>query len=214
MLSAAFPAIRRVLCLGAHADDIEIGCGGTVLRLASRYPDAEFRWVVFSAAGVRRGEAESSADRFLAGAGSKAIEVRSDRDGFFPYVGGEIKEFFERLKGEFDPDITFTHYGRDLHQDHRLISELTWNTYRDHLVLEYEIPKYDGGLGSPNLFVPLTGEERRRKVALLLGEFPSQAKKAWFTEGTFDALMRLRGVECNAPSGFAEGFYCRKLRCF
>ncbi len=214
MLNAVLPTVRQVLCLGAHSDDIEIGCGGTVLRLASLYPDADFRWVVFSAPGIRKEEAESSAGRFLYGAGSKTIVVRSFRDGFFPYVGAEIKDFFEDLKNKVDPDIVLTHYGQDLHQDHRLVSELTWNTFRDHLILEYEIPKYDGGLGSPNVFVQLTKDERRRKIDLLLAEFRSQAGKKWFDEATFESLMRLRGVESNSPSGYSEAFYCRKLNCF
>jgi LmbE family N-acetylglucosaminyl deacetylase len=214
MLNAAFPSARQVLCLGAHADDIEIGCGGTVLRLVSLYPDADFHWLVFGAAGVRKQEAQASAGRFLGEARSKTIEIRSFRDGFFPYEGAAIKEVFERLKTRVNPDVIFTHYGRDLHQDHRLLSELTWNTFRDHMILEYEIPKYDGGLGSPNVFVRLTEEERRRKIALLLSEFPSQADKKWFTESTFEALLRLRGVESNSPSGYSEGFYCRKLCCF
>ncbi len=214
MLNATFPPVRQVLCLGAHADDIEIGCGGTVLRLVSLYPDADFRWVVFSAPGIRKEEAESSAGRFLGDAGSKTIEVQAFRDGFFPYVGADVKDFFEALKRRVDPDLIFTHHGRDLHQDHRLLSELTWNTFRDHLILEYEIPKYDGGLGSPNLFVRLTPEERRRKLDLLLAEFPSQASKKWFNEATFDSLLRLRGIESNSPSGYSEGYYCRKLCCF
>ena len=214
MLNAVFPSVRQVLCLGAHADDIEIGCGGTVLRLVSLYPNASFHWVVFSASGARKEEAQSSAGRFLCDAGSRTIEIRSFRDGFFPYVGAEIKDVFEDLKKEVDPDIIFTHYGSDLHQDHRLLSELTWNTFRDHLILEYEIPKYDGGLGSPNLFVQLAQEERQRKIELLLAEFPSQASKKWFDEATFDAILRLRGVESNSPSGYSEAFYCRKLNCF
>jgi LmbE family N-acetylglucosaminyl deacetylase len=213
MLNAVFPSVRQVLCLGAHSDDIEIGCGGTVLRLASLYPNADFHWVVFSAPGRRREEAESSAGQFLRGACSKTIELRSFRDGFFPYVGADIKEFFEDLQKRVDPHIIFTHHGHDMHQDHRLVSELTWNTFRDHMILEYEIPKYDGGLGSPNLFVQLTQDERRRKIDVLLAEFPSQATKKWFDEATFDALLRLRGVESNSPSGYSEAFYCRKLCC-
>jgi LmbE family N-acetylglucosaminyl deacetylase len=211
MLNAVFPSVRQVLCLGAHADDIEIGCGATVLKLVALYPEADFHWVVFSATGIRNDEAESSAGRFLHDAGSKTIEVRSFRDGFFPYLGADIKDFFEDLKKRVDPDITFTHFGRDLHQDHRLLSELTWNSFRNHLILEYEIPKFDGGLGSPSFFVPLTAEERRRKIELLLAGFPSQASRSWFSEATFDGIMRLRGIESNAPSGYAEAFYCRKL---
>lgn len=213
MLSAILPTVRQVLCLGAHADDIEIGCGGTILRLVSRYPEAQFHWVVFSASGRRYDEAGASAARYLRNAGSQRVQVMSFRDGFFPYVGAEIKEFFELLKRETNPDLIVGHHGRDLHQDHRLLAELTWNTFRDHLIWEYEIPKYDGDLGSPNLFVQLTREERRRKIDLLLAGFPSQATKQWFSEETFDAIMRLRGVESNSPSGYAEGFYCRKLCC-
>jgi LmbE family N-acetylglucosaminyl deacetylase len=213
MLSAVFPSVRHVLCLGAHADDIEIGCGATVLRLVSLYPNANFHWVVFSTSGIRKEEAELSAARFLGDAGSKTIEMRSFRDGFFPYSGAEIKDDFEDLKKRSDPDIIFTHYGRDLHQDHRLLSELTWNTFRDHMILEYEIPKYDGGLGSPNLFVSISGNERRLKIDMLMAGFPSQASKSWFTASTFDAMLRLRGLESNSPSGFAEAFYCRKICC-
>jgi LmbE family N-acetylglucosaminyl deacetylase len=211
MLELSLPPLRQVLLLGAHADDIEIGCGGTVLKMVAQNPNAAYHWIVFGATGVRQGEAKASAHRFLAGCRSQNIIVRSFRDGFFPYVGGEIKDFFEQLKGMVDPDVVFTHYGKDFHQDHRLLAELTWNTFRDHLILEYEIPKYDGGLGSPNFFVPLTAEQRQGKVKLLLEHFPSQAGKRWFTADTFDALMRLRGVEANAVSGFAEGFYCRKM---
>jgi LmbE family N-acetylglucosaminyl deacetylase len=214
MLNATFPEVRQILCLGAHADDIEIGCGGTVLKLVSRYPEADFHWVVFSAPSIRKQEAESSAGQFLRDAGSRTIEVRSFRDGFFPYLGNDVKNLFEDLKKVVNPDLILTHYGRDLHQDHRLLSELTWNTFRDHTILEFEIPKYDGGLGSPNLFVPLTEEERRRKIDLLLAGFPSQATKKWFNEATFDAILRLRGIESNAPSGYSEAFYCRKLCCF
>jgi LmbE family N-acetylglucosaminyl deacetylase len=214
MLSAHFPDVRHVLCLGAHADDIEIGCGGTILKLVARYPHAKFHWVVFSAAEVRKDEAEASASRFLAGAASSTIEVWSFRDGYFPYVGTNIKDFFEDLKREINPDLILTHHGRDLHQDHRLLSELTWNTFRDHVILEYEIPKYDGGLGSPNLFVPLTTSEKERKIELLLASFPSQTARSWFTQSTFDGIMRLRGVESNSPSGYSEGFYCRKVSFF
>jgi LmbE family N-acetylglucosaminyl deacetylase len=214
MLNATLPGIRQVLCLGAHADDIEIGCGGTILKLVSQFPEAHFHWIIFSSPGTRKAEAQSSAEQFLSNAGSRRIEVRSFRDGFFPYMGDDIKEVFEDLKKAINPDLILTHYGGDLHQDHRLLSELSWNTFRDHLILEYEIPKYDGGLGSPNLFVPLTLAEKQRKISLLLAGFPSPATKRWFNEATFDALLRLRGVESNAPSGYSEAFYCRKVCCF
>jgi len=201
----------KLLFLGAHADDIEIGCGGTILRLLGEYSIGEVSWIVFSAGGQRATEARQSADVLLDGLESKRVEIRSFRDGFFPYSGGEIKEYFEALKTFVSPDIIFTHYRNDLHQDHRLISDLTWNTFRDHLILEYEIPKYDGDLGQPNFFVPLDSELCEKKVHYLLEAFRSQERKRWFGQDTFLSLMRLRGMECNAPSGYAEAFFCRKL---
>ncbi|HEU6444849.1 MAG TPA: PIG-L deacetylase family protein [Gaiellaceae bacterium] len=199
----------RVLAVGSHADDIEIGCGGTLLRLAG-LRELHVHWVVLSASEGRAAEARASAEAFLAGAAGSQVAVEGFRDAFFRY-GGEVKEYFEALKSEVSPDLILTHHGSDLHQDHRLVAELTWNTFRDHLILEYEIPKYDGDLGSPNVFVHLDEETARRKAALLLESFPSQREKAWFTEDHFLALMRLRGMEAAAPSGYAEGFYGRKL---
>ena len=201
----------RVLCLGAHSDDIEIGCGGTILRLARDYPRLSVDWVVFSAAGQREPETLASASQFLADVKDKRILVKDFRDGFFPYIGGEIKEQFEALKRSTSPDLILTHYRSDAHQDHRLICELTWNTFRDHFILEYEIPKYDGDLGGPNLFVPLEEALCRAKVRTILECFDSQRDRHWFTEDTFLALLRLRGVESRSPSGFAEAFYCRKV---
>jgi len=201
----------RLLFLGAHSDDIEIGCGGTALRLLSEADEVEVRWVVFAAAGGRAAEAEASARRFLEGAHKREIVVENFRDGFFPYVGGTIKEYFERLKGSFDPDLILTHYRHDLHQDHRLISELTWNTWRDHAILEYEIAKYDGDLGAPNFFVHLDEEICRRKIAILEECFTSQKGRRWFSADTFYSLMRLRGMESNAGRRYAEGFYSRKI---
>jgi LmbE family N-acetylglucosaminyl deacetylase len=195
----------RVLAIGSHADDIEIGCGGTLLRLAQELETLELHWVVLSADGERADEARAGAAAF----GAEA-EVLGFRDAFFRY-GGEVKEFFEELKGRFDPDLVLTHHDADRHQDHRLVAELTWNTFRDHLILEYEIPKYDGDLGSPNAFFHLTEEVARRKVELLLDAFPSQRDKRWFTEDLFRGLMRVRGMESNSPSGYAEGFYARKV---
>jgi LmbE family N-acetylglucosaminyl deacetylase len=201
----------RILALGAHADDIEIGAGGTILHLVAHGLVASANWVVFSAVGERVEEARSSGAAFLEGAREREITVHGFRDGFLPYGGGRIKDTFELLKREVDPDLVLTHRGDDAHQDHRLISELTWNTFRNHLILEYEIPKYDGDMGRPNLFVPLDEPTYRRKVELLLKQFPSQQRKPWFSEDTFLALMRLRGMESNAPSRHAEGFHCRKL---
>ncbi|MGD0229493.1 MAG: PIG-L deacetylase family protein [Syntrophorhabdales bacterium] len=201
----------RILCLGAHSDDIEIGCGGTIIRLLEEDHSAEIHWVVFSAIGERASEAEGSADLFLSRVGKKTIRLESFKDGFFPYMGAEIKEYFEQLKGEFVPDMIFTHFRNDLHQDHRLICELTWNTFRNHLILEYEIPKYDGDLGSPNLFVHLTDEMSTKKIDHIRKHFKTQSSRQWFTDDMFLSLMRLRGMESNAPERYAEAFYCRKM---
>jgi LmbE family N-acetylglucosaminyl deacetylase len=213
MLELAFPARDepfRLLCLGAHADDIEIGCGGTILRLVAERPGLSVRWVVFSGHDERRGEAEAGARFFLDGVREAAVEVHGFRDGFFPSEQARIKEAFERIKAVYHPSLVLTHYRDDLHQDHRVVSELTYNTFRDHLVWEYEIPKYDGDLGNPNLFLPLRDEVARRKVAALLEHFPSRRSHRWFTADTFFAMLRLRGIGCNAAAGFAEAFYCRK----
>jgi LmbE family N-acetylglucosaminyl deacetylase len=201
----------RVLCLGAHADDIEIGCGGTILQLVASGRPLEVTWVVLSADPVREREARASAARFLKGARRTTILVQRFRESFFPQIAGEIKEFFECLKPMIAPDLVFTHFRHDLHQDHRITCELTWNTFRSHLILEYEIPKYEGDLGAPNCFVALDPGTCRRKVRHLLTGFPSQRHKHWFTDETFRGLMRLRGVECAAPGRYAEAFHARKL---
>jgi LmbE family N-acetylglucosaminyl deacetylase len=202
---------RRVLCLGAHCDDIEIGCGGTILRLLREEPGCEIYWKVFSSTTVRKREAVKSAGLFLEGAKSKKLVIRNYRDSYFPSLHRRIKVDFERLKKEFAPDLVLTHYRHDLHQDHRMICELTWNTFRSHLILEYEIPKYDGDLGAPNFFVGLDRETCERKAKYICESFVSQRTKHWFTADTFLALPRLRGIESNALKGFAEGFHCRKL---
>lgn len=201
----------NILCLGAHSDDIEIGCGGTILKLLSCNPAFRVRWVVLSAREARETEARVSAERFLAGASQKDIVVKTFRDGFFPYIGNEIKQFFEELKQQVYPDLIFTHFRHDLHQDHRLVSELTWNTFRDHLILEYEVIKYDGDLSAPNVFVQLSNEHATRKVNYILDIFKTQSGRNWFTEDAFMSIMRIRGLESNAPEKLAEGFYCRKL---
>jgi LmbE family N-acetylglucosaminyl deacetylase len=202
---------RAVLCLGAHCDDIEIGCGGTVLRLREANPELEIHWVVLCSDERRRSEAQEGARRFLGAGAEKRVQIQGFRDGFLPYEGREVKEFFERLKGELQPDLILTHYRADLHQDHRVVSDLTWNTFRNHLILEFEIPKYDGDLGVPSLFVPLSEAQMARKCEHVLAAFPSQRARRWFSEDTFRALARLRGVECNAPEGYAEAFHARKL---
>jgi LmbE family N-acetylglucosaminyl deacetylase len=204
----------QILCLGCHSDDIEIGCGGTILRLAEQYPDCTFHWVVLSATDVRAAEAQCAAVRFTSSARLAGPVLKAFPDGFLPFAGSEVKAVFEDLKNEISPDLIFTHYRHDAHQDHRLVAELTWNTFRDHMILEYEIPKYDGDLGQPGLFVPLEPDVYQKKVRYIMEVFQSQRSKRWFQEETFLSLMRLRGMECNAPSGYAEAFYGRKLVLF
>jgi len=201
----------RLLCVGAHSDDIEIGCGATVLRLLEEYSNIEVCWVVFGSGEQRGSEARESARLFLEEAKQKKIVILSFRDSFFPYIGTEIKEFFETLKHDFSPDLIFTHYRNDLHQDHRLISELTWNTFRDHFILEYEIVKYDGDLGAPNFFVHLDEDICQKKINIIMECFSTQGSRNWFTADAFLSILRLRGVESNAPQRYAEGFYCRKI---
>ncbi len=200
-----------VLCLGAHCDDIEIGCGATLAHWVTQYPGAQFHWAVFSGDGVRQQESRAAAAGLLAGAESPQLRFFDFRDGFFPSQSLQVKEAFEALKGALRPDVILTHYLQDRHQDHALLADLTWNTFRSHLILEYEIPKYEGDLGHPNVFVPLAMPELDRKVQCLLDCFASQRARAWFTADTFRALARLRGMECAAPSGYAEAFHGRKL---
>jgi LmbE family N-acetylglucosaminyl deacetylase len=203
--------LREILCLGAHSDDIEIGCGGTVQRLVAEHPQVLVRWVVLSAAGERVAEAQSSAKTWLADAGSSEVVVESFPDRFFPWHGERLKRWFGELVARCNPDLVLTHHRDDLHQDHRTVAELTWNAFRDQIILEYEIPKWDGDLGRPNVYVPLDRQTCELKVGRLLEGFPSQRGRDWFTEDTFWALMRLRGVEARSPSGFAEAFHARKL---
>jgi LmbE family N-acetylglucosaminyl deacetylase len=210
MIEFNFAKAKNILCLGAHSDDIEIGCGGTLLKLLSDYDRLNVRWVVFSAEGKRSREAQSSAKMFLNGVATKKIVVKQFRGSFFPFEGATIKEYFEEIKSTFQPDVIFTHYRDDRHQDHRVLSDLTWNTFRQHLILEYEIPKYDGDLGIPNFFVRLDEEQCRKKVEYLCRFFQTQTNKRWFSQETFLSLMRLRGIECASPTGYAEAFFCRK----
>jgi LmbE family N-acetylglucosaminyl deacetylase len=204
------PDPLRILCLGAHSDDIEIGCGGTLLQLKRFHTNLEFHWVVFSAGGVRGQEAARGAELLTAGSKKKVV-LKEFRDGFLPYAGSSVKDVFEELKNQFSPDLIFTHWQGDAHQDHRLVSELTWNTFRNHLILEYEIPKYDGDMGRPNTYMPLESPLHEHKVNHLLDAFESQRAKAWFDRDVFLGLMRMRGMESNATSGYAEAFHTRKL---
>ncbi|WP_046866125.1 PIG-L deacetylase family protein [Microvirga massiliensis] len=201
-----------VLCLGAHSDDIEIGAGGTILRWIAAGVRLDVQWCVLSAAGPRAEEANASAAAFLAGAAGVRIELGTFRDGFFPYQGSEIKAWMEGVKTRFDPDIILTHRRHDAHQDHREVCQLTWNTFRNHLILEYEIPKWDGDLGQPNFYVPLDDKVMDRKIELLLAHFGTQRSKDWFDGETFRGLARLRGMECRAPQLYAEAFMLPKAR--
>ena len=213
-LGAAFDSVARVLCVGAHSDDIEIGAGGAVLTLLDRNPDVHIDWVVLSAAEERVDEARASAKRFTERAASADIRIESFRERFFPYQP-EVKEYFDQLGAEIGrPDLILCPRVEDLHQDHRVVAELTANTFRDHLILHYEIVKYDADLGNPNVFVPLTAARADEKIEWLFELFPSQIPRYWFTDETFRGILRLRGVESRAPEGYAEGFHCRKLVLF
>ena len=211
VLQPASGKTPRLLFLGAHPDDIEIGCGATVLSMLAARPGIEVRWIVFSGRDRRRQEASKSAARFLRRATRKEVSILDFRDGYFPHQIAEIKEFFEGLKDEKPPDVIFTHHRVDRHQDHRTVSDLTWNTFRGHCILEYEIPKYDGDLGQPNLYAPVTRAIAAAKVRGLMAGFESQRSRRWYTAETFSGLMRLRGVESGAATGLAEAFHARKL---
>ena len=210
MISCNLNRVKRVLCLGAHSDDIEIGCGGTVLQMIEQSKSLEFYWLVLCANPERTIEARRSANAFLVRARKKTIVVKPFRDGFLPYLGSPVKQCFEELKKVFTPDVIFTHCRHDLHQDHRLVCELTWNTFRDHFILEYEVPKYDADLRSPNFFVPLSDAQARKKVNNLMRYFTTQRNKRWFCEELFYGLMRLRSTEAASPTRYSEAFYCRK----
>ncbi len=200
-----------ILCVGAHSDDIEIGCGGTILQLLRDRENIAVYWVVFSANEKRKKEALASAKNILKNAKSKTVVIKNFRDGYFPYIGSQIKDYFEELKKTFSPDLIFAPCRHDLHQDHRLVSELTWNTFRDHMILEYEIAKYDGDLGSPNVYVPLDKSICEAKIQNIMSIFQSQAQNHWFEEDAFLSLMRIRGIESNSSSKYAEAFYSRKI---
>jgi LmbE family N-acetylglucosaminyl deacetylase len=201
----------RILCLGAHCDDIDIGCGATLLKLLARAPGAEVTWVAFASGDERHAELGASAKRFLRSAGRVRLIAHKFRDTYFPAQYAQVKEAFEPLKKLPAPDLIFTHHRADLHQDHRLVSELTWNAFRNHLILEYEVPKYEGGLATPNAYVRLTKAQVEAKIRILLGAYRTQRQKPWFTEDTFRGLMRLRGIEAGFGSGWAEAFHVSKF---
>jgi LmbE family N-acetylglucosaminyl deacetylase len=200
-----------VLCLGAHCDDIEIGAGGIIIKLIDEYPNINFAWNVFSSDKTRAEEAYQSASVLLGRVKEKQISIKEFKESYFPYCGAEIKESFDQLKKEISPELILTHYRNDLHQDHRLISELTWNTFRDHLILEYEIPKYDGDFGAPNFYVNFDESTCQKKIQHILAHFTSQKSRQWFDPETFKSILRLRGIESNSPGKYAEAFYCRKI---
>jgi LmbE family N-acetylglucosaminyl deacetylase len=202
--------LRTVLLLGAHCDDLEIGCGGTIMSLAEQCPQASFVWVTLSSDARRAAETRAAAALLLAGAAKSSVRVEAFRGSYFPQEYAAIKDYFEQIKRTVQPDLILTHCRGDLHQDHRVVNELTWNTFRNHFILEYEIPKFDGDLGNPNAFVPLSRQQLQRKCKVLMECFPSQTDRTWFTQDTFEAIARLRGIESNAPEGFAEAFYARK----
>lgn len=203
---------RRVLCLGAHCDDIEIGCGGSIASALAASPDLEIYWCVLASNDERRPEAEDAARSILAQAKDPKVVVERFRESHFPWQGSEIKDFLESVKREFTPDVVLTHWRGDAHQDHRTVGELSFNAFRDQIVLEYEIPKWDGDMGRPHVFVPLSEQHARHKVDTLMRCFPSQRGRDWFTEDLFYALMRIRGMECRSPSGYAEAFHAAKLQ--
>jgi LmbE family N-acetylglucosaminyl deacetylase len=204
-------AVQEVLVVGAHCDDIEIGCGGTLALLGRTRPDVRIHVCVFSGDPQRASETRDAISRLLPGHSEMRIHQYTFRDGFFPDAWPKIKEQFENLKTTCNPDLIFTHHEHDRHQDHRIVCDLTWNTFRDHVILEYEIPKWDGDLGRPTVYVPLPKDVVEHKTATLLASFPSQSTKNWFTADLFASLMRIRGMECNAESTYAEAFFARKL---
>jgi LmbE family N-acetylglucosaminyl deacetylase len=199
-----------ILCFGAHPDDIEIGAGGTILEWIASGIRLDVHWCVLSAIGPRAAEAEASAADFLAGTASASIELAQFRDGYFPYQGGEIKTWIAAVGDRVNPDVIFTHHRGDAHQDHREICQLTWNSFRNHLILEYEIPKWDGDFVQPNIYMPLKSEVLARKIELLVAHFGTQRSKDWFDADTFRGLARLRGMECRSAERYAEAFVLRK----
>ncbi|MEO4001484.1 PIG-L deacetylase family protein [Mesorhizobium sp. CAU 1732] len=199
-----------ILCFGAHSDDIEIGLGGTILTLIETNADLEVYWCVCSASGKRADEAEASANAFIGNGARQHLEFGNFEDSYFPSQSPQIKQWMVDIRARTTPDVVFTHTRDDAHQDHREVCELTWNVFRDQLILEYEIPKWDGDVGRPNMYSPISREHMDRKIDLLETHFGSQRSKDWFDDELFRGLARIRGMECRAPDRYAEGFYMRK----
>lgn len=210
-LGFRFPENAELLCIGAHCDDIEIGCSGSILRLMELYPDIHITWLILTGNADRQAEAKESARRLIGEEKNFELILHDFRDGYLPYNGSLVKDAFEAVKGRLEPHLIMCHWSKDRHQDHRFVSELTWSTFRNSLILEYEIPKYDGDMGRPNVFVPLSDEILEEKISNLMESYRSQVNKSWFDEETFRSLLRLRGIESGASSRYAEGFHCRKI---
>jgi len=210
-LKPDLPPDGTILCLGAHSDDIEIGCGGTLIELRERAPQLRFIWVVFSGDATRERETRAAAATLLGPATNITVNVHNFRGSYFPYFGADIKDMFEAMRSSVKPDLIMTHYLADRHQDHRIVAELTWNTFRSHTILEYEIPKYEGDLAQPGLYCPLSLATVDHKIATLLECFSSQRGHQWFDADLFRGHLRLRGIECNSPTRYAEAFHARKL---
>jgi len=202
-----------ILCIGAHCDDIEIGCGATILSLQAQNPRCRFHWFILTSTPQRRIEAMEAVEALVEAPARGEIRILALRDGFLPAHVAEVKDEFEQVKRSTNVDLILTHHGQDRHQDHELASRVTWQTFRDHMIWEYEIPKYDGDLLTPNLYVPLPSERVARKLEVITRAFRSQQTKSWFKRENLEALMRLRGLESRAPSGYSEAFHCRKLLC-
>jgi LmbE family N-acetylglucosaminyl deacetylase len=211
-MSLQLNAPKSVLCLGAHCDDIEIGCGGSLLRWQHEFPNTNFHWVVFAGEEQRAVETRQAAALLCGPAARLKLDILDFRASYFPSQFAALKDTFERIKSETQPDLILTHHLADRHQDHATLAELTWNTWRSCLILEYEIPKYEGDLGHPNFYVPISAATMQQKVTVLMDCFKSQQHRAWFTPDTFTSLARIRGVECAAPGRFAEAFHARKVR--
>lgn len=210
-LAASSNSALEILCIGAHCDDIEIGCGGTVIALQRRYPRCKVHLLVLTSTPARRAEAAAAAKALIGVSARGEMRICEFPDGLLPAHLPEVKAEFERMKKAINPDLVLTHHGLDRHQDHSLVSHVTWQTFRDHMIWEYEIPKFDGDLVTPNMYVPLPAALAARKISLCMRAFPSQHAKPWFKAENLEATMRLRGLESRAASGYAEGFHCRKL---
>ena len=210
-LATSSNSALEILCIGAHCDDIEIGCGGTVIVLQQRYPRCKLHLLVLTSTASRRQEAEAAAKALIKVSARGEMRICEFQDGLLPAHLSEVKAEFERMKKAIAPGLVLTHHGLDRHQDHRLVSDITWQTFRDHMIWEYEIPKFDGDLVTPNMYVPLSSALAQRKINLIMRAFSSQHAKPWFKAENLEAMMRLRGLESRAASGYAEGFHCRKL---